>query len=93
MKEQRIKVDGIDLAFVEKLYFEYEACLKILGFLTAREETKELHLNRYIDLSEKRCIELDLAKKEVSLKYQPEGIFDYSYYFDFDNEEIIYNYE
>lgn len=93
MKEQRVKIESLDSAFIEKLFFEYNACLKILGFLTAREETKENHLQRYINLAERRNIELEIAKNEISSRYCPKGLINYSFSFDFDKEEIVYSYE
>lgn len=87
----KVKLDGRDSNYVERLYFEYNASLNIIAFLMSKDEVKESHLQRYLDSSELKYTELEMAKSSISVKYKPLNMPDnFNYSFDFNTEELIY---
>lgn len=91
MKEKRVKISEKDSNYIERLFYEYNASLNIIAFLMSKEEVKEKHLQLYLDSSEQKYTELELAKDKVVSNYQTKEIPDNSqYYFDFDKEELVF---
>lgn len=87
--EKRIKIDEKASAYVEKLFFEYNARLNILRYLMSQSNVKVEYLSKYQKEAESKNMELELAKKEISNVYKPSKGAN-CYEFDFDNCEIIY---
>lgn len=87
--DKRIRIDEGISTYIEKLFFEYNSALNILRYLASQEDVKQEYLDRYFEDAKNKGIELELAKNEVSKKYQPNGSFS-KYNFDFENCEIVY---
>lgn len=91
MKEIKVKLTSEDSIYVERLWFEYNASLNILRFLMSQDDVLEKHLQKYLDSSETKYTELEMAKKEISSLYKPKEITgDFDYRFDFDDECLTY---
>lgn len=91
MEKRIVKIDTQDSNYVERLFFEYNASKDIIAFLMSKDEVKEQHLQKYLDSSEVKYAELELAKASVTEKYRPEDMpEDSQYLFNFNNEEIEY---
>lgn len=89
--EKRVKISTEDSDYIEKLFYEYNASLNIIAFLMSKEEVKEKHLQFYLDSSELKYTELEMAKNKIVNFYQSEDIPNNSqYHFDFDKEELIF---
>lgn len=88
--EKRIKINEGLSAYVEKLFFEYNASQNILRYLASQDDVKKEHLDRYFEDAKQKNIELEMVKKEVSQQYFPKDMFVQRYTFDFDNCEIVY---
>lgn len=88
--DKRIKIHENVSNYVEKLFFEYNATINILKYLTAQDNTKLEYIEKYFKIAEEKYIELELAKKEISEQYRPQNMFVQRYSFDFDNCEIVY---
>ena len=58
----------------------------------SQEEVLDKHLQKYLDSSEVKYTEMEMAKKELSNKYKPEGIGEYNYRFLFDESAIEYTF-
>ena len=87
----KIKIDTKDSNYIERLHFEYNAALDIIAFLMSKEDVKERHLQKYLDVAELRYTELEMAKAAVSSRYKPADMLErYHYSFDFNAGEIIY---
>ena len=91
MKVNSVKIGEIASNYIEKLFYEYNASLNILRFLMSQDDVKEENLKTYCDVSEEKYTTLEIGKKEISEKYKPDGINNYNYTFDFDNQSIIYS--
>lgn len=87
--EKRIRIDYDLSVYIERLFFEYNAGLRILRYLASEESVKEEHLDKYFKETKEIEIELELAKKEISNQYKPSEEFN-NYHFDFETSEIIY---
>lgn len=87
--EKRIKISYDLSVYVERLFFEYNASMRILRYLASQDDVKQENLDKYFEEAKNIEMELELAKKEISDKYKPEGCFC-EYYFDFDACEIVY---
>lgn len=89
--KRKIKISEEESNYIERLFFEYNASLNIIAYLMSKEEVKDIHLQRYLDISEIKYTELEIAKKNISKKYKPDDFSEnYNYSFDFNNEELIY---
>lgn len=89
--EKKVKISTEDSDYIERLFYEYNASLNIIAFLMSKEEVKEKHLQFYLDSSELKYTELEMAKNKIVNFYQSEDIPNNSqYYFDFDKEELIF---
>lgn len=93
MKVNIVKIDESASNYIEKLFYEYNASLNILRFLMSQDDVKSENLKMYCDASEEKYTALEIGKKEISEAYKPDGINDYTYTFDFDNQSIIYSWE
>lgn len=88
----RIKLDHEDCVSVERSWYEYNAGLDVLRYLMQQDSVNENYLQQYINISEKRYVELEMKKAAVDRKYRPNEI-EFSvarYEFDFENEELVY---
>ena len=91
MKEIKVQLAKEESTYVERLWYEYNASLNILRFLMSQETVLEQHLQKYLDSSEAKYAELEMAKDSVSKAHKPEEIIgQYDYQFDFDEECLIY---
>lgn len=82
-----------DNELIQRKFFEHAAGRDNIAFLMKDKDVQWDILQHYIDVVETRFTELELLKKELSKKYEPQelkGRTDYDYIFDFDNEQIIY---
>ena len=85
------KVPQDEIRYVEQLQFEYNAEMNILTYLVKQEGVKEEYLDRYFARAKNKNMLLEVAKKEISTKYLPQGITEgYSYVIDFDSCNITY---
>lgn len=87
--EKRIKISNELSVYVERLFFEYNASMRTLRYLASQDDVKQERLDKYFNEAKNIDIELELAKREISDKYRPEGCFK-EYYFDFDTCEIVF---
>ena len=91
MKEIKVQLTNKESTYIERLWYEYNASLNILRFLMSQDTVLEQHLQKYLDSSEAKYAELEMAKDSVSKAHKPEGITgEYDYRFDFDEECLIY---
>ena len=91
MKEIKVQLTNEENIYVERLLYEYNASLNILRFLMAQDDVLEKHLQKYLDSSEAKYAELEMAKKAISVANKPEDIAEpYDYRFEFDEECLIY---
>lgn len=91
MKEIKVQLTSKESTYIERLWYEYNASLNILRFLMSQDTVLEQHLQKYLDSSEAKYTELEMAKDSVSKTHKPEEITDeYDYQFDFDEECLIY---
>ncbi len=91
MKEIKVKLTNEENTYIERLWFEYNASLNILRFLMSQEDVLEKHLQKYLDSSEAKYAELEIAKKEMTTAHKPAELSEkYNYRFDFDDEYLIY---
>ena len=88
--EKKVKISESLSAYVERLFFEYNACVNILRYLMSQDDVKDEYIQRYSKYSEEKYTELEIAKAEVTKKYAPVEFAKYTYTFDFDNNTIIY---
>lgn len=91
MVEIKVKLTEEESNYIERLWFEYNASLNILRFLMSQEGVLEKHLQKYLDSSEAKYTELEMAKKEISSIYKPEKLTgSYEYRFEFDEDCLVY---
>ena len=91
MKEIKVQLTNEESTYIERLWYEYNASLNILRFLMSQETVLEQHLKKYLDCSEAKFTELEIAKDTMSKAHKPEDITGaYDYQFDFDDECLIY---
>ena len=93
MKTYEVKIGESESNYIERLFYEYNASLNILRFLMSQDGVRPENLKIYCDASEEKYTTLELGKKEISKMYEPEGVNNYNYRFDFDNQSIIYSWE
>lgn len=92
--EKIVKISTENSDYIERLFYEYNASLNILKFLMSQENVKQKHLQLYLDSAEIKNTELEMAKKQVVDIYRSlENIpVDSTYVFDFDKEELKFEY-
>ena len=91
MKEIRVKLDHLDSESVERSWYEYNASKDIIGYLMSQETVNEEYLQQYINVTERRFVELEMKKTAIDNKYRPlEFTGNGTYEFDFENEELVY---
>ena len=88
----KITIPEEESIYMERLFYEYNASLNIIKFLMSQEEVLDKHLQKYLDSSEVKYTEMEMAKNELSNKYKPEGIGEYNYQFLFDESAIEYTF-
>ena len=76
--------------YVEKLFFEYNATMNILKYLTTQEGVKPEYIAQYTEDAKNKYAELEIAKREISNEYSPYPDKKFNYTFDFDHSAIIY---
>lgn len=82
-----------EAAYLERLYFEYQATLSILRYLTSQDGIKDEYIDRYTKDHNEKFTAFEIAKKEILDKYLPEGMEKYNYFIDFDRARIDYTEE
>lgn len=91
MKDITIKIDEKESDMIERLFFEYRASQDIISFLLKDKDIDMELLQEYINVSEVRYTELEMAKQELGDKYRPQNVKKKcAYWFDFVNESIVY---
>ena len=86
-----VKVPQDEIRYLEQLQFEYNSEMNILTYLVKQEGVKEEYLDRHFARAKDKNMLLEVAKKEVSTKYLPQGIGEgYNYTIDFDSCTITY---
>lgn len=91
MREIKVKISHDESIYIERLWFEYNASLNILRFLMAQEDVLEKHLQKYLDSSEAKNVELEVAKKNISELHKPAELNGvYNYRFEFDDDCLVY---
>lgn len=93
MNTKIVNITELESNYIERMFHEYNASLNILRFLMCQNDINEEYLLKYTKASEEKYIILEIGKKEISERYQPEGIENYNFTFDFDNNSIIYTWE
>lgn len=88
--EKKVIIPEQVSAYVERLFFEYNASLNILRYLMSQDDVKNEYIQRYSDSSEKKYTELEIVKESISKEYAPVEFSRYNYHFDFENNTIIY---
>ena len=88
----RVKIDHHDNIMLQTKFFEHAAGRDNIAFLMKDKDVRFDILQHYINVVEARYVTLELMKKELCKKYEPEILHgrSYDYVFDFDNEEIEY---
>lgn len=74
---------------VERRHFEFCASQQLIGYLMSRPDTQEHLLQKYLDSSEKKFVELELMKNAVVEQYPSTNGYRH-YMFDFGNSCIKY---
>ena len=72
--EQIINITHEDSNYIERLFYEYNASLNIIAFLMSKDEVKEKHLQLYLDSSETKYTELEMAKNKMVEKYRSKDV-------------------
>ena len=79
----KVTIPEQDCTCVERLWYEYNAALGVLRYLMAQPDVLEKNLQLYADSCEAKSVELELAKREVSERFKPDGaVMSYSFTFD-----------
>lgn len=92
-KQITVKIQETESDYVFCLNYLYEASLNILRYLMAQKNLTEDGIKKYASISEKKYLELNIAKSELVKFYRPNNI-PYKYAtFDFDSDTLIYTYE
>lgn len=86
----RVPMDTEDISLVERLFYEYNSSKDLVGYLMQQDKVNEEYLQQYINITERRFVELELTKEGMDRKYRPENIEPINYSFDFINEELVY---
>lgn len=92
-KKVSVNIERNEAAYLERLYFEYQATLSILRYLTSQDGIKEEYIDRYTKDHNEKFTTFEIAKQEVLDKYLPEGMEKYNYFIDFDRARIDYTEE
>ena len=77
-------------AYVERLFFEYNASLNIIRYLMSQDDIKEEYMQRYLRRSEQKYTELEMVKENIAIEYAPVEFSKYNYTFDFEHNTIVY---
>lgn len=76
--------------YLERLYFEYQAALSIIRYLTTQDGIKEEYLERYTKSHDEKFTAFEIAKQDILNEYRPEGVEKYNYFIDFDKATVEY---
>lgn len=79
-------------AFINYLFYKYNALLNILRYLLQYEINQE-YIQEYTLETEKAYLELETAKKQISDKYKPKELQNKSYNFTFDFDNCMLTFE
>lgn len=74
---------------VERRFYEYQAALNILHWLTTFPDTQEQHLQTYFDSAEVKFAAMEMAKSQAIEDYPSTKGYQ-NYQFDFQNNCIKY---
>ena len=91
MEQIKVKIDHEDNLIIERGWYEYNAARDIIAYLMQQPNINEQYLQQYINIAEKRFVELEMHKQAADKRYRPEGINPVNYSFDFEEEVIIYD--
>jgi hypothetical protein len=86
----RVKLSPEDNSLIERQFYEYNAARDIISYLMQQSNINEDYLQQYINIAEKRFIELEMNKNAVDKHYRPQDINPVNYQFDFEAEELVY---
>ena len=89
MKQIKIKIPYETNIYIQRLFYEVNAYQEILAYLVNECKSKE-YFEDYLKDSVKRKMELELAKTNVFNEYMPFDKNIIKYWFDFDEDSIIY---
>ena len=78
---KRVVIEAAEMDLIERLFFKYNAAKDIVSFLMSKEEINAVALREYMDTTEQRFIELELAKRELVAKYGGDPDNFYSFIF------------
>lgn len=92
-KKVSVNIERNEAAYLERLYFEHQATLSILRYLTSQDGIKEEYIDRYTKDHNEKFTTFEIAKQEILDKYLPEGMGKYNYFIDFDRARIDYTEE
>ena len=90
MAQVRVKLTPEDNGLIERQFYEYNAARDIIVYLMQQQSINEDYLQQYINIAERRFVELEMNKKAVDKAYRPKDIEPSSYSFDFEAEELVY---
>lgn len=93
MTQIRVNISHEDSSLIERLFYEYNAAKDIISYLMQQENINESYLQQYINIAERRFVELEMQKSEVDRHYRPPALRATNYEFDFENEDLIYTVE
>ena len=85
-----VVIQNEEAAYLERLWFEYQAALSIIRYLTTQDGVKEEYLDRYTKAHDEKFATFEISKQEVLDKYKPEGVEKYNYFIDFNKAEVTY---
>ena len=93
MTQVNVKMAPEDISLIERLFYEYNASRDLVSYLMQQDRINENYLQQYINITEKRFVELEMHKDLMDRQYRPEGLDPVNYTFDFVNEQLIYDVE
>ena len=77
---------------MEKIWYEYNASLNIIKFLTESGTIPFENLQDYLQVAEVRFVESEKMKEELAKQFKPAEVdlTKYNYSFDFENFSIVF---
>lgn len=85
-----IKLPSDVSALVEQKFYERNMSFHLVGYLMGRSDVRKDLLEEYIEVAERRDMELELYKKKIVDLYSPDPAKSWSFSFDFENNELIF---
>lgn len=90
MAQIKVKLTTEDNNLIERQFYEYNAARDIIVYLMQQQNINEDYLQQYINIAERRFVELEMNKQAVDKAYRPKDIEPSSFSFDFEAEELVY---